>query len=242
MAGRKRTSVTAKPRLQRLQTDPTGVTTQPAVPSGPDSVLEPVYEADPEGRRVVHHRTVDTLGIMLRAGGIWRKPAPTSLPGSASGKGSTRDWSPGSRTTLKRLTFYRLPSQHHKHLKRTNMLEWLDEEIKRRTHVMRIFPNTESCLRLVRALCVEIHENFLEGHRYLNMDDLRELKKEALRQAAMPPSPATSHSDPIAIESAATAPPESELLLLPIAIERAPTVSGVPATALRLLEYPMAAA
>ena len=33
-------------------------------------VLEPVYEADPEGRPVVHHRTVDTLGIMLRAGTI----------------------------------------------------------------------------------------------------------------------------------------------------------------------------
>ena len=36
----------------------------------PDDVLEPVYEADPEGRPVVHHRTVDTLGIMLRAGTI----------------------------------------------------------------------------------------------------------------------------------------------------------------------------
>ena len=36
----------------------------------PDAVLEPVYEADPEGRPVVHHRTVDTLAIMLRAGTI----------------------------------------------------------------------------------------------------------------------------------------------------------------------------
>ena len=33
-------------------------------------MLEPVYEADPDGRPVVHHRTVDTLGIMLRAGTI----------------------------------------------------------------------------------------------------------------------------------------------------------------------------
>jgi transposase-like protein len=82
------------------------------------------------------------------------------------------------------LTFYRLPHQHHKHLKSTNMLERLNEEIKRRTHVVRIFPNSESCLRLVRALCVETHENWLEAHRYLNMDYLRELKKEALRNAA----------------------------------------------------------
>jgi putative transposase len=82
------------------------------------------------------------------------------------------------------LSFYRLPRQHHKHLKSTNMLERLNEEIKRRTHVVRIFPNAESCLRLARALCVETHENWLEAHRYLNMDYLRELKKEALRKAA----------------------------------------------------------
>jgi len=74
--------------------------------------------------------------------------------------------------------------QHHKHLKSTNMLERLNEEIKRRTHVVRIFPNGDSCLRLVRALAVETHENWLEQHRYLNMDDLREHKKEALRRAA----------------------------------------------------------
>ena len=42
------------------------------------------------------------------------------------------------------LTFYRLPRQHHKHLKSTNMLERLNEEIKRRTRVVRIFPNTAS--------------------------------------------------------------------------------------------------
>jgi transposase-like protein len=81
------------------------------------------------------------------------------------------------------LTFYRLPRQHYKHLKSTNMLERLNEEIKRRTHVVRIFPNAESCLRLVRALAVETHKNWLEQHRYLNMDDLREHKKEALRRA-----------------------------------------------------------
>jgi putative transposase len=82
------------------------------------------------------------------------------------------------------LTFYRLPRQHHKHLKSTNLLERLNEEIKRRTHVVRIFPNAASCLRLIRALALEMHENWLEAHRYLNMDDLREHKKEALRMAA----------------------------------------------------------
>jgi putative transposase len=81
-------------------------------------------------------------------------------------------------------TFYRLPRQHHKHLKSTNMLERLNEEIRRRTYVVRIFPNAASCCRLVRALAVETHENWLEAHRYLNMDDLKEHKKAQLRQAA----------------------------------------------------------
>ena len=82
------------------------------------------------------------------------------------------------------LTFYRLPAQHHKHLKSTNMLERLNEEIKRRTHVVRIFPNEASCLRLVRALSVEMHENWIEATRYLNMELLSEHKKLLLREAA----------------------------------------------------------
>jgi transposase-like protein len=82
------------------------------------------------------------------------------------------------------LTFYRLPRQHHKHLKSTNMLERLNEEIRRRTYVVRIFPNAASCCRLVRALAVETHENWLEAHRYLNMEDLKEHKKSTLREAA----------------------------------------------------------
>jgi putative transposase len=82
------------------------------------------------------------------------------------------------------LSFYRLPRAHHKHLKSTNMLERLNEEIKRRTRVVRIFPNAESCLRLIRALCVETHETWLEDNRYLNMSLLAEQKKELLRLAA----------------------------------------------------------
>lgn len=81
------------------------------------------------------------------------------------------------------LTFYRLPRAHHKHLKSTNLLERLNEEFKRRTRVVRIFPNEDSCLRLIRALAVEMHENWLEAPRYLNMDYWREHKKEQMRCA-----------------------------------------------------------
>ena len=81
-------------------------------------------------------------------------------------------------------TFYHLPLQHHKHMKSTNMLERLNEEIKRRTRVVRIFPNEASCLRLIRALAVETHEGWLEASRYLNMELLKEHKKLRLSLAA----------------------------------------------------------
>jgi putative transposase len=80
------------------------------------------------------------------------------------------------------LTFYRLPQAHHKHLKSTNMLERLNEELKRRTLVVRIFPNAASCLRLTRALAVETDEDWVEATRYLDMEVLREQLREQRRE------------------------------------------------------------
>ena len=82
-------------------------------------------------------------------------------------------------------TFYRLPVAHHKHLKSTNLLERFNQEIKRRTLVVRIFPNEASCLRLVRAIAAEQHEEWMEGSRYLNADLLREHIKPMKTTMAM---------------------------------------------------------
>ena len=84
-------------------------------------------------------------------------------------------------------TFYRLPRQHHKHMKSTNMLERWNQEIKRRTHVLRIFPNPDSCLRLVRALGAEIHEDWIESPRYLNMGPLTDMRKDWVATAPLIP-------------------------------------------------------
>ena len=70
-----------------------------------------------------------------------------------------------------------MKQEHHKHLKSTNMLEWLNQELKRWTKVIRIFPNPENCLRLIGALAVEIHECWLETHCYLNMEPLANRKR-----------------------------------------------------------------
>ncbi len=80
------------------------------------------------------------------------------------------------------LSFYRLPRLHHKHLRSTNVLERFNQEIKRRTHIVRIFPNAESCWRLVTALAAEQHEEWQEGSRYVDMGLLLELRKERMRQ------------------------------------------------------------
>jgi putative transposase len=82
------------------------------------------------------------------------------------------------------LTYFSLPQAHHKNMKSTNMLERFNEEIKRRTRVVRIFPNDASCLRLTRALAAEQHETWQEDNRYINMALLKEMKRERLKAAA----------------------------------------------------------
>jgi len=82
-------------------------------------------------------------------------------------------------------TFYRLPLAHHKHLKSTNLLERFNQEIKRRTLVVRIFPDEASCLRLVRAVAAEQHEEWMEGSRYLNAELLREQIKPMKERLAI---------------------------------------------------------
>src|SRR5215218_3748472 len=47
------------------------------------------------------------------------------------------------------------PMAHRSRIRTTNGQERLNQEIKRRTRVVRIFPNRESCLRLVTALAIE---------------------------------------------------------------------------------------
>ena len=71
------------------------------------------------------------------------------------------------------------PESHRRRIRTTNGLERLNQEIKRRTRVVRIFPNRESCLRLVRAVVVEQSEEWITGRRYLDMGDLEEYRPGA---------------------------------------------------------------
>ncbi len=76
------------------------------------------------------------------------------------------------------LTCLAFPESHRRRIRTTNGLERFNQEIKRRTRVVRIFPSRESCLRLVTALAVEQSEEWLTGRRYLDMEELRECCSE----------------------------------------------------------------
>lgn len=71
-----------------------------------------------------------------------------------------------------------LPAKYRRRLRTTNMLERLNEELRRRERVIRIFPNEASALRMIGALLVEQHEQWISGKRYFNMDEY-----ESWRQA-----------------------------------------------------------
>ena len=70
------------------------------------------------------------------------------------------------------------PEPHRRRIRTTNGLERLNQEIKRRTRVVRIFPNREACLRLVTALAVEQSEEWVTGRRYLDMEEFEEHRCE----------------------------------------------------------------
>jgi putative transposase len=69
------------------------------------------------------------------------------------------------------LTVFSFPKKHRHRLRTTNGLERVSQEIKRRTRVVRIFPNEAACLRLVSAILMEISEEWETGKVYLTIDD-----------------------------------------------------------------------
>lgn len=67
------------------------------------------------------------------------------------------------------LTIFHFASEHRRRLRTSNIAECVNEEIRRRTRVARIFPSVESCERLVGAIVIEISENWIADPVYLNV-------------------------------------------------------------------------
>ena len=67
------------------------------------------------------------------------------------------------------LTIFNFPSDHRRKLRTSNIAERVNQEIRRRSRVARIFPNSASCERLAGAIVMEISEQWLSGSTYLNV-------------------------------------------------------------------------
>lgn len=59
------------------------------------------------------------------------------------------------------------PTNYHVHLRTTNNLERINQEVRRREQVIRIFPNTQSAVRLIGAVLMDVDENLDLKRRYL---------------------------------------------------------------------------
>ncbi|UFJ39938.1 IS256 family transposase [Brevibacillus humidisoli] len=77
-----------------------------------------------------------------------------------------------------------LPETYRKRLRTTNSVERLNEEVRRRERVIRIFPNRESVIRLIGALLMEQDEKWAAGKKYLDMAEYLEWRGNRPKSAS----------------------------------------------------------
>jgi transposase-like protein len=78
--------------------------------------------------------------------------------------------------TIERFLFdvgnYRaFPKSHWKRIRTTNMVERVNAEIKRRSRVVGAFPSSDSVVRLIGSILINMNEEWITGNRYLNMSE-----------------------------------------------------------------------
>jgi len=75
------------------------------------------------------------------------------------------------------LTYLTFPAEHWTRIYSTNPLERLNREVKRRTDVVGIFPNTDAVLRLVGSILIEINDEWQADRRYFSLESMNKLKE-----------------------------------------------------------------
>ena len=149
------------------------------------------FDRDLLGRVAYKHRK--QLAVDLKE--IWTATTlPTALGVASRVADSWRDAHPKVAEVIDEqceecLSVLPFPAAHRLFLRTNNALERFNQEIKRRTRVVRIFPNEDSCLQLVSAMCAETSEEWMTSRRFLDMDVLQEMLaaegKEGVRLAAV---------------------------------------------------------
>lgn len=69
------------------------------------------------------------------------------------------------------LAFFSFPRKIWKKIRTVNMVENLNKEVRRRTHVVRVFPNEDSSLRLISAILMDKHEDWVSGKAYIRVEE-----------------------------------------------------------------------
>ena len=111
-----------------------------------------------ELREVLHAPTRAQADALLR----------TLVTKYRSGAPELADWL--ETNVPESLTVLSLPLEHRSRMRTSNAAERLNQEIKRRTRVARVFPNTDSLLRLVSAILSEVSDDWESSKTYLNMN------------------------------------------------------------------------
>lgn len=91
--------------------------------------------------------------------------------------------------------FADFPHQHWKKIQSTNPLERLNREVKRRSDVVQVFPNTDAVLRLVTAVLFELHDEWIAfPRRYLPEGTMDAIYSSSQPQAQLPAPSQDPHS------------------------------------------------
>ena len=77
-------------------------------------------------------------------------------------------------------SIFSLPVHYRRKLRTTNMIERLNEELRRRERVIRIFPHADSVIRLLGAILLETHEQWISGRAYMNMEGYEADQRETM--------------------------------------------------------------
>lgn len=70
------------------------------------------------------------------------------------------------------------PLEYRQRLRTTNLAERINEEIRRRQRVIRIFPNEASAIRIIGALLADWNDEWVSGKKYFDMSNYWQWKKE----------------------------------------------------------------